>query len=159
MISVLKRTWLVLCLRFADILAKNFVFIFLQFLIFCFRVFLPKNAAMHPHMLFFGGDTKLRKAFNALLKLRTFTQLHNSIFPLISSCFSPRLSHYQVGIFPLTYKRPDLIFLNKFLSRPPSETQGAQVATLESLLDIKHSFGGTQETVSTAQLELTTWFR
>lgn len=47
MTSVLKGTWAVLCLRFAGVLAKNVVFIFLHFLIFCFPIFQPKNAAMH----------------------------------------------------------------------------------------------------------------
>lgn len=62
------------CFVFAQILAKNFVFIFLQRLIFRLRCLLPKNAAVHPCMLFSGGDTTLTAVCGALLKLCNFPQ-------------------------------------------------------------------------------------
>lgn len=73
------------------ILAKNFVLIFLQFFIFCFCCFLPKNAAMHP-CVFFGGGTKLKTACDALLNLSKFPQPHEHnlffSFPLHSLSLS-----------------------------------------------------------------------
>lgn len=121
---------------FAEFLAKNFVFIFLQFLIFCFRCVLPKNAAMHPCMLFFGGGTKLKTVCDALLELSKFPQLHEHLS--FCSHFLLTFCHYQLaGIILLTEERQDLIFHQVSFWTSMWELS-CSLAWLVALMDVEH---------------------
>ena len=78
----------------------------------------------------------------------------NSAFPLISSRFSPVLSHYQlIGIFLLTYERLDLIFY-KFPLRTSFGDLSRSLGWLESSLDIKISYSDRLETRLTSAVEV-----